>query len=405
MWNPNPLELARWQLERDRAATERFPGLFERKLARMVVSPLAFLRGSAPLFYRLLSEHPELRDGPAGEGWLCGDAHLENFGVYRTESEKATEGRPEPTVVFDVNDFDEAVVGPFRYDVLRLATSMVLAARQLGVPGNRAVTLALALVDSYADTVSMTGATGTNPPAEPQPVTALVAKATRRSHHDLLGARTVVVDGKRRFVRGPRYADLPPDLQAAAPAAFSHYVQGLHFAERKGDRFDVQDVAFRIAGTGSLGGLRIAVLTRGKSDDDAGWLFDMKEEGTPSAAPVMTAPPVQGENPALRVVTAIKKCLGKPPRMIGTSEIAGIPLFVRRLTPQEDKLNFATVATTDLEAIARYFGALVGRAHRRGATVVPSRWTEEECGKVVDHAVVLAGWHESTYLSFCKLKP
>jgi uncharacterized protein (DUF2252 family) len=397
MWNPNPLELARWQLERDKAATARFPGLFERKLARMGLSPLAFLRGSAPLFYRLLSEHPELRDGPAGEGWLCGDAHLENFGVFRTESEKKTpEGRTEPTVVFDVNDFDEAVIGPFRYDVLRLATSMVLAARQLGELGNRAVTLATALVDSYADTVS--GSAATFPP-EPGPVTALMTKAARRSHNDLLAARTVLEGGKRRFVRGPRYADLSPDLQAAAPAAFSHYVQDLHYAEGKGDRFEVQDVAFRIAGTGSLGGLRIAVLTRGKSGDDAGWLFDMKEEGAPSPTAVIAAPP------AVRVLTAIKKSLAKPPRMIGTSEIAGIPLFVRRLTPQEDKLDFAIVARTDLEAIARYFGALVGRAHRRGATVTPSRWTAEECGQVVDHAVVLAGWHESTYLSYCKLKP
>src|SRR4051794_41141790 len=131
MWSPDPHELARWQLERDRAGTSRFPGLFERKISRMAVSPLAYLRGSAPLFYRPLAEHPELRGGPDDTGWICGDAHLENFGVYRTDAKKS-DGKSEEKVVFDVNDFDEAVIAPLRFDVLRLCTSLVLGARQLG---------------------------------------------------------------------------------------------------------------------------------------------------------------------------------------------------------------------------------------------------------------------------------
>src|SRR5262245_46644129 len=126
MVRPSPIELADWQLARDREATARFPDLLEHKLRRMSVSPLAYLRGSAPLFYRLLAEHPELSKGPRGKGWLCGDAHLENFGVFRTDAKKSRTHAGEEAVVFDVNDFDEAVVGPWRIDVLRLVTSLIL---------------------------------------------------------------------------------------------------------------------------------------------------------------------------------------------------------------------------------------------------------------------------------------
>src|ERR1700730_17400717 len=83
MLSVDPVRLARRQLELDRERTTRFPHLFAHKIARMSISPLAFLRGSAPLFYELLDRQPSLSDGPLGDGWIVGDAHLENFGAYR----------------------------------------------------------------------------------------------------------------------------------------------------------------------------------------------------------------------------------------------------------------------------------------------------------------------------------
>src|SRR4051794_40125967 len=103
MYSPHPLRCAERQLTRDRAATQAFPWLWPRKLQRMTASPLGYLRGAAGLFYELLADHPELAEGPSGEGWLVGDAHLENFGAFRSE-----DGRGREAVVFDVNDFDEA---------------------------------------------------------------------------------------------------------------------------------------------------------------------------------------------------------------------------------------------------------------------------------------------------------
>ena len=80
-----PFELARWQLDRDQVRMRRTTVLLARKQQRMSVSPFAFLRGSAPLFYRVLSNAPRLGRGPDEDGMLCGDLHLENFGVYRPD--------------------------------------------------------------------------------------------------------------------------------------------------------------------------------------------------------------------------------------------------------------------------------------------------------------------------------
>src|SRR5205814_7118322 len=121
-----PETLARRPIAIDAAKTARHPHLFDHKVDRMCAGPLAFLRGSAPLFYELLDRHPALADGFPGEGWLVGDCHLENFGAYRTDPLRTgrAASKQGDRVVFDLNDFDDAFVGPWRLDVLRLVTSL-----------------------------------------------------------------------------------------------------------------------------------------------------------------------------------------------------------------------------------------------------------------------------------------
>src|SRR5271165_5064537 len=98
----DPAQLARKQLARDvRQVGSRW--LFEHKCERMAASPFDFLRGSAPLFYAALRRVPQLAAGPEGNGWLTGDLHLENFGVYRPQS--LTDEARAYAVAFDVNDF------------------------------------------------------------------------------------------------------------------------------------------------------------------------------------------------------------------------------------------------------------------------------------------------------------
>jgi uncharacterized protein (DUF2252 family) len=398
MARPDPIELGVRQAARDRDRKVPLPELVQRKIAKMVVSPLAFLRGSAPLFYEMLAEHPELLEGPAEEGHLCGDAHVENFGVFRTEHAKgkgATADSEGAAFVFDVNDFDETVVGPWRLDVLRLLASVVLAGREFTAGGPQIIALLGALLDAYVGAAFL----GRGLPEKPPPVARLFAKAEKRGARELLESRTKVVGDARRFIIGERYLALPPELAEGARQAFADYVATLGDSARKG-HYEIVDLAFRVAGTGSLGALRVAVLARGKDEPDGGWLFDMKEQGTPAALPLCR--PFE-ENGAARVLDGMRACLESPPRMLGTTKLGATSLLVRRLAPQEDKLDLTRIAKDELEGVARLLGALLGRVHRRGATSAGTTpWSAGELDALIDRAVTIAGVHEAAYLAYCK---
>jgi uncharacterized protein (DUF2252 family) len=399
MVRPDPIELGRRQLARDRERKVIVPGLMERKIAKIAASPLAFLRGAAPLFYELLAEYPELAHGPDDAGHLCGDAHVENFGVYRTARVKgkdAAAASDAAAVVFDLNDFDETVVGPFRLDVLRLTTSVVLAGREFGAAGTRVVALCRALLSDYV------GAAFEDRPqlAPPPPVARLLAKVENRSPRDMLDRRTRGTGKDRRFVLGERYLALPEGVAAAARDAFARYVRSAGQPEQFAEHCEVLDLAFRVAGTGSIGSLRVAVLTRGKGGTDGGWLFDMKEEGPPAAEALLGKVSL---HPAERVLSGASACLAQPPRMMGTTELAGTPMFVRRLAPQEDKLDLTKIAPGDLEGLAAFLGARLGAAHRRGATAAGTKpWSASVQSELVDRAITIAGIHEASYLALCK---
>ena len=394
-------DLAAKQLASDTANTKRFPSLLARKLTRMSTSPLAFLRGAAPLFYELLAEHHELAEGPAGEGWLVGDLHLENFGAYRPDS-LDDDSAKKRTAVFDLNDFDDALIGPWRLDVLRLTTSLLLGGRELGASGVVALDLADLLLEAW--THAAFG--GAKLPEAPAPIATLVEHVRGQSRASLLKDRTEIVGGKLRFVRGSgRYADLGKDVHEHVKGAFEAYIATLLPDEAPGPKcsLTIVDAALRIAGTGSLGGLRIAVLIEGHGGTDGGWIFDLKEQGTPSAAVLLGAPDLV---PAERVVDGFRACIAHPPRALGTTTLGKLSLFGRRLAPQEDKLDLRSMKRTDLPDLARYLGALLGRAHARGVTSATSKsgsaWSKTDREHVRHQAVRLAGIHEATYIALCE---
>src|ERR1700736_5473134 len=109
----DPLELL------ERQAETRVPELVPIRYGRMLVSPFTFYRGAAAIMAHDLAPTP--RSGLVAQ--CCGDAHLSNFGVFAS---------PERRLVFDLNDFDETLPGPWEWDVKRLAVSMLIAARDNG---------------------------------------------------------------------------------------------------------------------------------------------------------------------------------------------------------------------------------------------------------------------------------
>ncbi len=180
------------------------------------------------------------------------------------------------------------------------------------------------------------------------------------------------------------------------------------FAERtaakggpKPEQLEILDMAFRIAGTGSLGSLRVAVLTRGKGGDEGSWLFDLKEQAASSVD--VLAPRPASPSRAAEVEDAFRACVEAPPRMLGTSRLADHDVLVRRLTPQEDKLSLTRLKPLELASVASYLGALLGKAHRRARSSAFPAWSPRDLGGILERAVTLAGVHEATYLEWCLL--
>src|SRR3954463_13687422 len=127
---PDPIALL------ERQARSRVPELVPIRYGRMVVSPFTFYRGAALIMAGDLAATP--RSGLTAQ--CCGDAHLSNFGMFAS---------PERRLVFDVNDFDETLPGPWEWDVKRLVASMVIAAIDNGFSGKQQERIALDTVGSY----------------------------------------------------------------------------------------------------------------------------------------------------------------------------------------------------------------------------------------------------------------
>ncbi len=363
----------------------------------MSASPLAFLRGATPLFYEMLVAEPGLAAGPEGAGIIQGDAHLENFGAY-SPAVQDEQGWKKGRARFHLNDFDEATNGAWRWDVLRLATSLLLAGRELGQSGPVVLGLCQALIDSHA----LAACSDVALPAAPAPIARLIERVDTRSQKKLLDDRTDTVRGQRHFLRGDRYQNVSDEIVRAVPAALAQYAERTRATGGpRPEQLEVLDVAFRVAGTGSLGALRVAVLTRGKAGGDGNWLFDLKEQ-LGSCVDVL-APRAPSGSRADFVEAALRTCVEPPPRMLGTSRLGEHDVLVRRLTPQEDKLSLGQLAAPDLAPLAAYLGALLGSAHRRGRARAFAPWSEAERGGIVDRAVELAGIHEATYLELCRI--
>jgi len=140
VWEPGPARVDPLQVlaEQDGA---RVPELVPVRYGRMLVSPFTFYRGAAAIMAADLAAAPD--SGLTVQ--LCGDAHLSNFGVFQA---------PDRRLVFDINDFDETLPGPFEWDVKRLAASVAIGARDRGFSAAEGEAAVLAAVASYRDAMA-----------------------------------------------------------------------------------------------------------------------------------------------------------------------------------------------------------------------------------------------------------
>ncbi|MFD3944329.1 DUF2252 domain-containing protein [Streptomyces sp. NPDC058579] len=268
----------------ERQSVDRVPELVPIRYGRMAVSPFAFLRGAAAVMAADLA--PQRHTGLTVQ--LCGDAHLLNFGVYAS---------PERALLFDVNDFDETLPGPFEWDVKRLAASVAVAALQNGTSKAKAHQAALVVGEAYREAMSRLAGLGElavwYERIDADDLAPLVrrsrratfesrlAKARRRTSLQAFGKLTTLDEkGNRRIVDDPPLLERATDIdRVTLGKVFSDYRSSLSEERRLLlDRFHYVDAARKVVGVGSVGTRCFILLLEGRDDGDP-LMLQIKEAG------------------------------------------------------------------------------------------------------------------------------
>jgi uncharacterized protein (DUF2252 family) len=355
------------------------------RYGRMVLSPFAFFRGAAVVMADDLASSP--RSGL--EAQLCGDAHLLNFGTF---------GSPERALVFDLNDFDETLPGPFEWDVKRLAASVEIAGRDRGFTSDERKRAVLASVRVYREamhkfagmrdlevwyahvdqgTVEAELRARGNGKLRRQ-VDRSVAKALRNDDMRAVEKLTHEVGGERKIVSQPPLivplADLlqagsAGDIEAQIGDLFGRYRATLPRDRRRLlDGFRYVDLARKVVGVGSVGTRCWILLLQGRDEGDPVFL-QIKE------AQASVLEPVLGEsefaNHAERVVEGQRLMQATSDIFLGWLHAdAGMDarpgdFYVRRLRDWKSSVDVATITGRGLAAYAELCGWTVARAQAR----------------------------------------
>jgi uncharacterized protein (DUF2252 family) len=362
----------------------RVPGLVPIRYGRMLVSPFTFFRGAAAVMAADLAQTPV--SGLRAQA--CGDAHLSNFGLFASA---------ERTMVFDINDFDETLPGPWEWDVKRLVASLAVAGRQNGFTGRQRHRVTVAAATAYR--MAMRDfAKQTNlevwyaqldmnalldrwrailPPAQVERTTAALAKARTRDSLHALEKLSTVVDGQRRIVGLPPTVvpveDLLPGVSAEKlsrqmQALIRGYSRSLP-AERRHllAQYRMVHMARKVVGVGSVGTRAWILLMLGR--DDADPLFLQAKEAQASVLERHAGASTYA-NHGERVVAGQRLMQTSGDIFLGTHRVRGIDgrdrdFYVRQLRDWKGSAVVEEMPVRGMAAYASICGWTLARAHAR----------------------------------------
>ncbi len=359
---------------------------------RMMVSPFTFYRGAAKIMAADLGT--TARSGLDTQ--LCGDAHLSNFGAFAS---------PERQLLFDINDFDETLPGPFEYDVKRLAASFMIAARNNGFSTGDSKAVTMTAVTEYREamggfaqmsTMDVWYAHLTNDQilaaASSQAKGKAGAKAVKRAEKNVAKARTrdslhalsklaEVVDGRYRIVSQPplvvplrelaaTYGLSAEDVDRVIHDQFRAYRLSLQDDRRRLlERFRIVDVARKVVGVGSVGTRAWIVLLQGRDEQDP--LFLQVKEA--SASVLEDHLPLSGfTQPGERVVQGQRLMQAASDIFLGWTRGGDATryLYWRQLRDMKGSATVEAMSPSAMQLYARSCGWTLARAHARAGDPV-----------------------------------
>lgn len=336
----------------------RIPELLPIKWAHMKASPFGFFRGAVPVMAADLAPLP--CTGLMAQ--LCGDAHVQNLGAF-----EAPDGR----LIFDINDFDETIVGPWEWDVKRMSASLVLAGREAGNSDRDCRNGVLAFAEKYR--------LGMHQFSEMP----FVDLARFQIYRDLGRLRTVLRKAERAtplhnlekltYYRGGRHIfhehkpvqfHIPQQEADAAKASLHAYAQTLlperaHFFRQ----YRVEDTVFRVVGTGSVGLRDYVLLMFGGAVSDP-LFIQIKEEPGSAYAPYLPNSPVAAHQ-GQRTAEGGRAMQMQSDVFLGWTKIAGRQYIVRQLRDHKAGIEQDDLKGAGLVQYAEMCGELLSKGHAR----------------------------------------
>jgi uncharacterized protein (DUF2252 family) len=350
----------------ERAERGRLPALIKLKHQMMTQSPFIYFRGAAPVMAADLALVPNT--GIVAQ--LCGDAHVRNLGAFA-----AQDGR----LVFDINDFDETIRGPFEWDLKRMATSLVLAGREAGHKEGSACTAAQECLERYCEQmrafaempILQVGRFQVHRLGSVVPVHEALLKAERATPLHNMEQLTEPASNKPGAPR--RFKELKPILTRVSGAqavkvlaALGPYRENLE-PQRQHllSMYRPVDVAFKVVGTGSVGLRDYCIYFEGNGPRDPLFL-QMKEEAS-SAYSAYLPDAHPAHHNGQRTVEGQRGMQVQSDPFLGWTHMEGRDYLVRQLNDHKGSIELTDLKGTGLNAFAEICGELLARGHARSS--------------------------------------
>ena len=341
----------------------RVPELVPIKYDRMAASPFGFFRGAVPIMAYDLSLGPNT----AIQTQLCGDAHVRNLGAFAA---------PDGRLVFDINDFDETIRGPFEWDVKRMATSLILAGREAGAKNSLCRDATRAFLKRYRTSMHIFARMPVLELAHYQvhrlhtvePVSEILRLAERATALHNLEALTIEArsNSHPRIFKtiDPILTRIHGDLARAVLDSLNPYAETLqperrHFLAQ----YTPLDVAFKIVGTGSVGLRDYCLYLQGNGPKDPLFL-QVKEETLSAYVPYLGNAPAELHQ-GRRVAEGQRAIQPRSDLLLGWTTMGSHQYLVRQLNDHKGKVDLQLLRGSGLKNLALVAGELLARGHAR----------------------------------------
>jgi uncharacterized protein (DUF2252 family) len=341
---------------------------FRTKFRKMAADPFAFYRGSACVFYADMRESKDRwADERTSRVWIHGDLHAENFGTYMNS---------EGVLTFDVNDFDEAYVGHFSWDLRRFVASLALMGWQKALPEDAVRELAAGYVRAYVERVHVyveeekDSAYGLHLDNAEGHILEVLRSARLATRIGLLERMTELNGDERRLRRSGGARELDDDERKRVMGAFASYLQTIPPSkrERREIFYDVKDVVGRSGfGIGSAGLAAYNLLIEGRDqahENDV--ILTMKQGNVPAASRVVTDRRIREhfEHEGQRTVISQRALQQHTDPLLGYTTIDGVGYVVADLSPYEADLDWSEITEPDeLGPVVADLGRATAKIH------------------------------------------